>query len=206
MKNLNLEENRFPWLKMTKPLKPFYPFDPRPEDIDITNIAWGLSMQCRFNGHVSEFYSVAQHSVIVSRIVESEHPFDNKLILQALLHDAHEAYIGDIVSPIKNLLPVFLEIEEKLDAVIMKKFGLDTTIAEPVREADMVALVSEARDLHPVPFLDERLNGVAPLDFTITPASQGEAYEMFLKRFEDLQDRLRFAEWQKSKQPIVEVA
>jgi len=154
MKPSDVDRDRLPWLKMSNPVKPFYPLDPRPEEIDIQNIAWSLSMQCRFNGHLSYFYSVAQHSVIVSRIVESQYPFDNKLILRALLHDAAEAYVGDVITPIKKLLPRFYEIEEKIEHVIMDKYGLERDMPECVKEADIIAVVTESRDLHPVAYLD----------------------------------------------------
>src|SRR4051812_6540197 len=76
--------------------KAFFPLDPRPADVDIQDIAHALAFQCRFGGHVKEFYSVAEHSVRVSLICAHE---DAKW---GLLHDATEAYLSDIVRPVKR--------------------------------------------------------------------------------------------------------
>ncbi len=75
----------------------FYPLDPHPEDVHIVDIAHALANICRFGGHAKRFYSVAQHSVLVSRIVEPEDA------LHGLMHDAAEAYVGDVVRPIKHM-------------------------------------------------------------------------------------------------------
>src|SRR3954471_2936273 len=94
-----------------------WPMDPRPEDIDILDIAQGLSNQCRFNGQIKTFYSVAQHSVLVTRMVSSENQ------LAALLHDASEAYLPDLTSPVKRQIPEFVEAENRLMEVIADVFG-----------------------------------------------------------------------------------
>jgi len=73
--------------------KRFWPLDPRPEDVDILDIAHSLSLLCRFTGHTSSFYSVSQHSILVAQEVPK------RLRLWALFHDAAEAYIGDIARP-----------------------------------------------------------------------------------------------------------
>lgn len=199
MKQSDVDEKRRPWLKVAKPAKPFYPFDPRPEEIDITSIAWALSMQCRFNGHLTSFYSVAQHSVMVSRIVESEHPFDNKLIFRALMHDAHEAYVGDIVSPVKRALPEFYEIEDRVDRAICDKFNMEYKMPPCIKEADVIALVTESRDLQDGQSLEEEF-GVKPLDMVIEPLSQADAYKNFMNRFNSLTDRMEFCEWHEANQ------
>jgi hypothetical protein len=74
----------------------FYPLDPRPEDIDPVDIAHALSLICRYGGHSSRFYSVAEHCVLMSHAVAPEHA------LWALLHDATEAYLGDMIRPLKR--------------------------------------------------------------------------------------------------------
>ncbi|MDO4254358.1 MAG: hypothetical protein Q4C81_04310 [Kocuria sp.] len=86
----------------------FYPLDSRPEDVDVVDVAHALSMQCRYNGHVRLFMSVAEHCVLVSRLVPSEHA------LWGLLHDATEAYVGDMVRPLKLHMPEYRAVEDRV--------------------------------------------------------------------------------------------
>lgn len=154
---------------------------PDPESIHIDDIAHALSHLCRYTGHVREFYSVAQHSWIVSHIVPQE------FALHGLLHDASEAYLGDVSSPLKRLLPDYRGIEEMVQAAIYCRFGLDPAEPQEVRRADRIALVTEKRDLMSS---DWRLWGdfsdVSPLNKTICPASSQIARDMFLDRYDTL--------------------
>jgi hypothetical protein len=109
-------------------------FEPTPEMICIEDIAHALSHQCRFGGHLPKFYSVAQHSTMVCM----EHQ-----TLQALMHDAAEAYLLDIPSPIKKRLAGYHEIEEGLLKVIGEKFGFDHVLTEEVKAADKMLLEFE---------------------------------------------------------------
>jgi 5'-deoxynucleotidase YfbR-like HD superfamily hydrolase len=95
-----------------------WPIDPRPEEINIVDIAQALSQQCRYAGHTTRFYSVAEHSVYISREVPAE------LALWGLLHDASEAYLVDIPRPLKPYMPVYKHWERELMQVIAAKFGL----------------------------------------------------------------------------------
>lgn len=115
--------------------------DPKPEQIDIEDIAHSLSGLPRYNNHTKVPYSVAQHSLAVMRKV----PVNDYLV--ALLHDAPEAYIGDMLGPIKRRVPQFQEIETGVWFAICRKFGLDGIIPESVRRADIIALATEQRDL-----------------------------------------------------------
>lgn len=81
----------------------FYPLDPRPEEVELQDIAHSLSQQCRWTGHVAHFYSIAQHAVYVAEVVEALLPH---LALAALHHDSAEAYIGDMARPWKRMLAV----------------------------------------------------------------------------------------------------
>lgn len=146
---------------------------------DIGEIAHALSHICRFTGHCREFYSVAQHSVLVSQV----HP-----TLEALMHDASEAYLGDVSSPLKALLPCYREIEHRVERAIFRHFrlchGMD---AVRVEYADRVLLATERRDL--LPYTPEEwpsLNCVEPMSQTIQPLPPKEACSLFLARFDEL--------------------
>lgn len=117
--------------------------NPDPDAIDIIDIAHALSMICRFNGHVDKFYSVAEHCVVTSHLV----PQEGLLPLWALLHDAAEAYLGDVTSPLKALLPDYQSIEENFENILMKKFGIVGPKPAEVVSADRAALVLEAGEL-----------------------------------------------------------
>lgn len=113
-------------------------FEPTPEMICIEDIAHALSYQCRFGGHLPKFYSVAQHSLNCSYLIDEPH-----LKLEALLHDASEAYLLDIPSLIKKNLTNYKEIEDRLMMVIFEKFGLTYPIHERVKEVDAIMLQLE---------------------------------------------------------------
>jgi uncharacterized protein len=81
--------------------KQFWPMDAQPEEVDIEDIAHALSLPCRFNGHCKQFYSVAEHSIHVSRVVSNENA------ARGLLHDAAEAYLSYIPQPVKRELTLF---------------------------------------------------------------------------------------------------
>ena len=121
----------------------FYPLDPRPEEIHITDIAHALSHVVRFTGHTSKPLSVAQHSVMVSWYCD---PAD---ALWGLLHDASEAYLSDIARPVKQMpeMAPYREAERRLMAVICDRFGLPREMPESVRRADEMMLATESRDL-----------------------------------------------------------
>jgi hypothetical protein len=125
------------------------PLDPSPEDIFIEDIAHALANQCRWTGHVAEFFSVAEHSMNVAKLVPKE------LRLTALLHDASEAYLADLARPIKKapgLGEVYLEVEARLEAAIAERFGIDPDPLghKAVKQADEQALWAEAKALLPV--------------------------------------------------------
>lgn len=105
------------------------------------DIAHALSNLCRFNGHCPVFYSVAQHSVRVMRAVPPAFK------LQALLHDSAEAYLGDVTSGLKDLLPSYKRLEMAVLGEILIKYGLDPTLSQVVRQADFALLVVESEEL-----------------------------------------------------------
>lgn len=126
--------------------KQFYPFFPEESAIDITDIAHGLSLTCRFSGQCSEFYSVAQHSLHVALAI-ADNTDQAADALWGLLHDASEAYIGDMVSPLKQCFPEYRRVESRIMRSIAAKFGLPDHPPESVKYFDNVMLVTEVRDL-----------------------------------------------------------
>ncbi|MFA5241558.1 MAG: phosphohydrolase [Sulfuricella sp.] len=159
----------------------FYPLEPRIVDVAIEDIAHGLSYQCRFNGQTSAFYSVAQHSLIVASLVPDELKF------AALLHDAAEAYLGDMVKPLKVLLPSFSQIEDSVTQIIGQRFGVNLSHNPAIKRADLISLATEKRDL--MPYSAEPwsyLEGVKPCHEIIRPMPPEEAKQAFLQQFEIL--------------------
>ncbi|EKQ1114474.1 HD family hydrolase [Morganella morganii] len=153
-----------------------------PDQICIEDIARGLSNECRFAGQLESFYSVAQHSVYVSQIVPPE------CALEALLHDAAEAYIKDIPSPLKAMLPDYKAVEKRIEAVIREKFGLPPVMTVDVHYADLVMLATEKRDFEIDPGSHWPMLDSAPPhdDIIIQPLTPPQAYHQFMARFEML--------------------
>lgn len=117
----------------------FYFLDPRPEDICLEDIAHALSNLCRYTGH-GKFYSVAEHSVHVTNYLALTNT-QVSLLQAALLHDATEAYVGDMSKPLKTLLPAYDEIESRVADAVAKRFGLQP---DPrIKHADLVMLATE---------------------------------------------------------------
>lgn len=117
------------------------PLNPTVDEINIEDIAHALARQCRYNGHCNGFISVARHSIWVANRLETLH-FEERVQLTGLLHDAAEAYLGDLVRPIKHseFGLAYLKVEEVLEGVIAEKFDLPWPFPEEVREADNYVL------------------------------------------------------------------
>ena len=192
--------------------------DPTPESIDITDIAVALSRECRYAGHILLYYSVAQHCVHVSEVVSltstpetasevgavlMQRGFkDNELRYQlvqdclaflGLMHDATEAYMKDIPSPLKAILPDYKALEEKAERAVFARFGLlelyeNPNIWETVKRADYGMYLTEVRTLWPNRHIDG--HGV-PFDVKIHPWDPNEACVRFLARFNELKGRLQ---------------
>jgi hypothetical protein len=162
----------------------FWPFDPRPEDVRVEDVAHALALQCRFGGHCREHYSIAQHSVLVSHVLA---PLG--LALVGLLHDASEAYLVDVPRPIKRApgMEAYRRVGRDVQAVINRRFGLPPLAHElsDVHDADEIVLATEARDLMAPPprAWDLRAN---PLSEQIVPWTWRAAEARFLARFAEL--------------------
>lgn len=152
--------------------------DPQPAMIDILDIAKGLSREARFAGQTRAFYSVAQHSVLTSQVVPDE------FALEALLHDASEAYIKDIPRPLKQLLPDYRQVEARVQGAIRARFGLPAEQSREVSTADVILLATERRDLMPDDATDwPVLHGIKPMDKRLQAVNPNHAETLFLHRF-----------------------
>lgn len=181
-----MEPRRGDWIQ-TYSLKQFFPLDPRPEDIDIQDIAHALSMQCRFTGHCHTYYSVAEHCVRVSqRAQELLSGLRSALYVAqwGLLHDAAEAYLVDLARPVKHTpeLSGYRAAERQILSAVLVRFGLDEDEPVAVKQADTELLYTEARDLFPGVHPDWHWY-TEPLPERIVPMTQPEAKAAFLARF-----------------------
>lgn len=160
--------------------KRFALYEPDADLIDPRDISHSLSNLCRFNGHTREFYSVAQHCCMVADLV----PEEDKLA--ALLHDGTEAYVGDMVRPLKEWMHTYQDVENWIWERICTRFNLDLALPASVHHADLVALATERRDLMPAdPAVWDCLFGSDPMTETIRPWSATEARLTFHQRLMD---------------------
>lgn len=151
--------------------------DPDPDTIIIEDIAHSLSLTNRFGGHTKKAYSVAQHCVLCSQMAPVG------LRFQALMHDAQEAYVGDVATPLKQLLPDYRALEDRVEEVIRDKFGLPREFDPRVKEVDIRMLATEAKhlgfhwwnDLPGIPYPSDQLG------FTVWESQH--AYSRFMDKF-----------------------
>lgn len=158
---------------------------PESSYIDIDTIAHALSNICRFTGHVDFFYSVSQHSVLVSYLVPPEYA------MEGLMHDAGEAYIGDVATPLKAMLSDYKTIEHRVEEAVFRRFGLPIVMHPSVKQGDLRAIATERRDLMPeaidgLPW--ECLDGIEPYPEKIIPLSPEDAKKLFLARYYELKN------------------
>lgn len=172
--------------------KCFYLLDPRPEDVCIEDIAHALSQICRFNGHTKAPYDVASHSCNVQDIVR-QWGCGSEVQLYALLHDAHEAYTGDMSRPYKNCLSGAArqeidEINANIQRAIYRRLGLvdpSMEIRLVVKDADNYALALEARE-HMVGTDDWNLVETKPGDRLVYTKPGRVAEATFIAKFDEL--------------------
>lgn len=168
---------------------PYFFEDPtrNPAAFRIEHLARSLSNQCRFTGQVDRFLSVAEHSVTVAAIV-LEVTGDRKKALAGLLHDAAEAILGDVSSPLKAILgESYRRLERMASEAIFDYYGLSHHFPEEVKRADMIALATEKRDLvlhDPTPW--PCLEGIDPLPSPTSALDSDSARELFIDVFNEL--------------------
>jgi hypothetical protein len=176
--------------------KHFYVMNPTEDMICLEDIAHALGNVCRFAGHCGSFYSVAEHSVWVSELVESEHK------IAALFHDASEAYIADIARPFKPFFENYKTLEDNIMRVIASKFGFDYPLHRSIHEADNAQLKIEAKylltDCNWADEIKTKIRGVPPWGFT-----PNEAENLFLNAYKQYLKGNADAEYFKSRYPAV---
>src|ERR1035441_7040204 len=159
----------------------FWPLLPNPDDILIADIAHALAHQCRFGGHASKFYSVAEHSIYVSQLCLPEHA------LWGLLHDASEAYLIDLPRPLKQLpeFAAYREAERRLQRAVAARFGIPPDQPASVTAADDTMLWIEAQSLLGSMAVEVIRDTRPPFEITdsLLPV---EAERLFLARFKEL--------------------
>jgi hypothetical protein len=180
------------WMQMNSGLR-YWPLDPRTGDFDINDIAHGLAYTCRWGGQSDKFYSVAEHSVLVSRYVDAQHRFP------ALMHDAAEAYIGDIPRPLKRILGgLYGHIEARTEEVIANTFGVPVQMHPQIKAIDNRITVDERVSLFENLYegddwmfrADEGL-GIKILN----PLPPAHAKQLFLEEFYKLEEQYREGAW-----------
>jgi len=182
----NEEWVRGSWMQ-TYTGKQFWPMSPRVEDVDPVDIAHALSLLCRYNGHVQRFYSVAEHCVLMSYAVPEEYA------LWALLHDATEAYVGDMIRPLKQFMPEYVAAEALVALAIAQRFDLRTAdglfthkLPAPVKEADNRILLTERAALMPNTTHAWAVEDLEPLPVSISGWLPETAERAYLVRLHEL--------------------
>ncbi len=178
--------------------KVFDLLNPKPEMVCIEDIAHSLAYQCRYTGHTQEFYSVAQHCVLMAQ--NSDLPGDP---MAKLMHDAAEAYIGDVARPWKDLLSVQIGhgvgsrhvsislFEEEIQDVIGLALDVDLRYSAEVKVSDLKMMATEVRDLMPAGFSSDMwgIDISNPVEEVISPWPPFTAEMCFLELYDDLRDR-----------------
>ncbi len=174
--------------------KPFAENAFLPKHVRLEDIRSSLAKMCRYNGHVDRFYSVAEHSVLVSRIAELLG--DTEAIVPALLHDAHEAYMGDIASPQKSMIVGAEEFETLMESVVRAAFDLpdrDSDVWRRVDSYDKMILPRELKNLRIIlpDWYDPHMESKVPAEVQPIGFEWPEAQALFRHRLREFDVRTR---------------
>ena len=174
-----------PWIETVNGNKFWYTGEDT-SGIEIEDIAHALSNVCRYTGHCHSFYSVAEHSILVALLVPKHKR------LWALLHDASEAYLADMASPVKQLLPEYKALEHRIMVRIAKKFGLPDRFWEDkdIKQADWAQLKAEAKVLLPSGGKDWYFPDTVGTGLEPNCISSNQAKMEFIDFYQDCLDRL----------------
>ncbi len=159
---------------------------PNPKDICIEDIAHHLAKLERYNGAGAYPYSVGQHSLFVAEILPPEY------MLHGLLHDATEAYLGDVVSPLKQLLPEYKKIEQGIMAAVFTRFNLSFPRQDIIKQADKSVMAAEMHQVLGWPDLPAKQGLPAPpKGLIIRPLGWEDVKQAFTARFNALHTHTR---------------
>jgi uncharacterized protein len=168
-----VEERKGDWIALRSGGR-FWPLDPRPDEIEINDIAHALGMTCRYAGHGFTFYSVAEHCCLLHDVIEPEFK------LAALLHDGEEYAMPDMVRPLKRHFPEYVRAGDHLRAMIFEKYGLPPGLPPRVVEFDdRICADEKAQNLPDIPWN----HNPEPLGVKLRYWTPGQAALEFLKRF-----------------------
>jgi 5'-deoxynucleotidase YfbR-like HD superfamily hydrolase len=172
---------------------------PRADDVQLADIAHQLALINRFNGATTRPYSVAEHSLLVAEIFERHLGMNNPVArLAALMHDAHECYLGDITTPVKRHLGSGCQVlEASLERAVQDRYGLRTAAAayrQQIRDADLIARATERRDLMPPTHRHwPELDGIEPVEWINLNDQAKFTWQDWRRTFTDLFNELNFA-------------
>lgn len=169
--------------------KQFFFMDPHPSTIDEVDIAHAIGKLCRYGGHTRKFYSVAEHCCRLAQYVAKLHPNDTQLAFEALMHDSTEGYLVDMPRPIKQQLPDYKVIEEKLARAIALRFGLRHPFPRLIHELDSRILVDERKQAMSKSKNNWGIDGLEGLGIHLQFWDPVEAPYKFLTYFKDLDSR-----------------
>ena len=178
--------DRGPWIQ-TFGGKKFHLFDPSPDEVRLEDIAHALANECRFAGHTNPHYSVAQHSVIVSRQLPKRPR--RILRLQALLHDAHEYALKDMLPWVKALIPHYGAIVLRVNDAIFEALDVPPPNGDAhdrIKAVDLSARETEKRDLFHDLIPEPGYEHIELFEEKVVALPAGKACNLFLERFHEL--------------------
>jgi hypothetical protein len=167
--------------------KRFYSLNPKAEDVDIIDIAHSLSNQCRYGGHTNIHYSVATHCCVLSDYMRRRSSSRRDALI-ALMHDAGEAYLSDIVRPIKHRVTQLKEVEAAIDRVVFEAFSLPAVLPQWLKLIDSQIINDERSVVMSDSGNDWSTSALEPLGVVIPAWAPTRAKFEFLLRFYQLID------------------
>lgn len=185
------EVGRGDWFE-TQTGRQFFILDPRPEDVRVEDVAQALGHKARFGGFYDEhvnFYSVAEHCLLMTEYALKKRGASPHEALRVLLHDASEAYTGDMLAPVKRSIPGFKEIEDRVERVVMPALGVPPGKCDLARELDERICVTERQQALKPSGNYWRNDNVEPLDVVLRFWGPNKARDIFLLTYYELKGR-----------------